>query len=636
MTLYWNKNLALFRERFPNLYELLEPYVPTVPKIPFGENSGGEYDDPSADENLLKKLKEFFPFYDFSFARNNSVTASEGGIALHSKYNPEREAENAAAANSACDKNIFIFAGLGLGYTVAENAKLFPTKTFILLEPDAPHFFASLFFCDLRPLFKIEKLYFLVGADVEQAAALTESAGGFDNARIFSQKAHTLHAQEWFEQFFAAAENFRRKADINNATQERFGRLWLRNGIRNLEYMRRLDGAGIYFGAAALSEKEGKSLPALVLAAGPSLEEILPVMNEIQKRAVTVCVDTALRAVLKSGVEPDFIILTDPQFWAAGHLQGLQSMSSVLITDGAAYPSVFRFKCRKTVLEGSLFPLGKLIESRFGQKGALASGGSVSTSAWDFCRAMGSRAIYLAGLDLGYPGMQTHIKGSTFESAAHTRSNRLVSAESQIAGILFSAKNESALDYSGNRIITDTRMKLFAWWFEQKISQEKNCRTWTLSKKGLAINGVEFLAPKEFLLLPEIVREKQEFFSRAESRHSSYGEAEFSALVSEIYSQVNELDSLTRRGIALCNDILCGHPRSEEILCELTGIDREIISSGAKEIASLVFPTQRQLDGLFSAEKFSSDKIKNNAQKSKIIYKEIQKTLKFFDRQPTI
>ena len=38
---------------------------------------------------------------------------------------------------------------------------------------------------------------------------------------------------------------------------------------------------------------------------------------------------------LKAGVEPDFVFLTDPQYWAWRHLAGLSSPQSILVAEGA-------------------------------------------------------------------------------------------------------------------------------------------------------------------------------------------------------------------------------------------------------------------------------------------------------------
>ncbi len=570
----------------------------------------------------LKTMEAVFSFYKFSLSKSGALTASENNLFLHSAYNPLREAATAADALKDCGKDIFIFAGIGLGYLPQACAGKFPDKTFILLEPDPPHFFAALASLDFSELFKIRKLFFIIGADTVQAAGLVESAGGFENAKIFWQKPQVLHAQKWFEEFLRTAEQSRQKAEVNINTLEKFGFLWLKNASRNLEQLQKCDGVNIYFNGLA---ETGNDIPALLLAAGPGLEKVLPCIRKMQERAVTICVDTALRAALAAGIEPDFIVLTDPQFWAASHITGISAPSSVLVTESAVYPSVFRFVCRKKVLVSSLFPLGKFMESCLGQKGALASGGSVSTTAWDLARLIGCRKIFTAGLDLCYPGRQTHIKGSTFEQSAHTTSFRTKTAETLVSAILFSARNSRGIDYDGSTVITDERMKLFAWWFENKIASTPGVKTYTFSSTGLAVRGIECCSAEELLRLPAIVQQKKEFFERAEKRHSSYDKKEFDLAVQNLNEQFCRLKVLAESAIAKCNDILVGLPGAGDRLVELSAIDKKIMASDAKAVVSLVFPSQRQLDRIIAGTKMPEDPVMANAMTARIIYKEILK-----------
>lgn len=621
MTSTWNKNFSLFKERFLALAQMLEPQIPA--ELLQSQSKDADSGD------AIPRLNKLFPFYNFSLAKNGQLTASENGLLLHSAYNPTTEAERAAASAKGSDKDIFVFATIGLGYLASAAARLSGSeqKTFVILEPDAPHFFAALASCDFTDLFKIPKLFFAIGADAKQAADLIQCAGGFDKAQIFCQKSQTAREQEWFDKFFALAKQRLDAAQVNINTLERFGRLWLKNGARNLTQMQKLCGASAFFGAANI---ESAALPCVLLAAGPSLEHVLPSLPQIHERAITIAVDTALRACIRAGVQPDFVLLTDPQYWAFRHIAGLSAPKSILIAESAAYPSVFRFPCKQIFLMSSLFPLGKYIEARLGKKGPLASGGSVATSAWDFARAIGSKEIYAAGLDLGYPNKQTHVKGSSFEEAAHNNSSRLSPAELATARILFSAKNQEGFDFKGNKIITDERMKLFGLWFENQISQSQNVKTRSFSKEGLSIKGIDYCDIEDFLKKPAISEQKKAFHLRAEQNAASYDKEKFNTVLEELKKGLAKISALSKKGIAICNDILCGDSRAERRIGELDLIDKDILQSDAKNIAALVFPTERQLQRLFESQSFPEKPLQANAAKSKIIYTELAKSIEDF------
>ena len=96
-------------------------------------------------------------------AKNGNITASEGGVRLHSAYNPEREASGAVGRDEVFQKSSIVFYGFGLGYHVIECAKLLKGRgseqpRLVLIEPDVAHFFASMSVLDWTPVFEIENL----------------------------------------------------------------------------------------------------------------------------------------------------------------------------------------------------------------------------------------------------------------------------------------------------------------------------------------------------------------------------------------------------------------------------------------------------------------------------------------------
>ena len=131
---------------------------------------------------------------------------------------------------------------------------------------------------------------------------------------------------------------------------------------------------------------------------------------------------------------------------------------------------------------------------------------------------------------------------------------------------------------------------------------------------------------------PALANEKAAFFERAErsAEKSLYDKEKFDATLSELKNGLKKIDALSKRGIALANDILCGDRRAAARIGELDQIDKEILQSEAKNVAALVFPSQRRLDGLFLALNFPKNPLEANAAKSKIIYSELSKSIEDF------
>ncbi len=584
-------------------------------------------------------------------SKQNIPTAKDGGKFLHSAYNPLREAEQAAQASHFSVSECFgcIFLSCGLGYTVLSYARLFPNDTIIIAEPDPRYFFTALSLVDFTPLFSHENFIIALGTGIDSVVSLIEHTSGLKHTAISENSAQSAHAADYFTALRSLIERNKRKVDINASTLEKFSKLWLKNTCKNINYLRDLEGINIF------KDSCPPDLPCVILAAGPTLEEILPHLAEIKKRSLIIAVDTALRACLAEGIEPDFIVLTDPQYYAWRHIAGLKSPSSILITESAAYPAVFRFECKKIVLCASLFPLGSYIESKIGSKGALVAGGSVSTTAWDFARFIGAREIFAAGLDLGYPDFQTHIRGSTFEQTIHTKSTRLSPAEKQGSQVLFGANMSTEEDYEGNKILTDSKMKMFAWWFESKQEEFKETiKTFSLSNKSLKIPGFGVSTVEELLNRPEKQTQKNEFLSKAQVGGVAGGlspaergvgataEAElpecdagerpfpscplFDSAIENLKSGLEELYATAKKGTKIADEGIKS-PNPQKSLAELEKIDSKILHSEYKEIASLVFPAEKRLSELMKTLPPMNNELKASLQKSKLIYKELMTSI---------
>ena len=575
-------------------------------------------------------------------SKQNLPTAKDGGKLLHSLYNPLREAEQAArtakASISDCDGCAFF--SFGLGYAPLSYAQIFPNDTLILIENDPRYFFTALSLVDWSPIFSHKNCIIALGAGIDSVVNLIERTSGLKHTALLENAAQSAHSADYFSALRSLLERNKRKSEINASTLEKFSSLWLKNTCKNMHFLSELDGISLF--KDSLSSEQLERLPVVILAAGPTLQEILPHLAELKKRAILVAVDTALRACLRAGTEPDFIVLADPQYWAWRHIAGLSAPSSILITESAAYPAVFRFPCKKIVLCASLFPLGQYIESKIGSKGALVAGGSVSTTAWDFARFIGADEILCAGLDLGFPHFQTHIRGSTFEENIHRVSDRFSTAERLGTAMLFGADIQKERDYAGEEILTDSKMKMFAWWFESKQEEFKDSiQSYALSPKSLKIPNFKVKSVEEILSLPEKSAQKERFFEHAEEKSRISTEElkirteQFSSALANLKSGLSELYGTAKKGIKIADEGILSH-NPQKSLAALSEIDSKILHSEYKEIASLVFPTEKKLAALFEnlpVALGTHDEIKVSLQKSKIIYAELMKSIQSYQKR---
>ena len=560
---FFQKNRVRFTGRFPELSALLCL---------------------DSQEDALQLLQSIPTTYSLVKTGSGNPTLSVNNVFLHSRYDPLRDAKRTIMDDGLFTNDGCVFAGCGLAYLPELYAARFPDSFLIIVEPDIFIFMLCLAARDLERLLSHRKLLFIVGTQACEVTALLEKTK-LDELPVYTNSAITAPNSAWFAEFEALKKRNKEKKEINFNTLKRFGNLWLRNMCKNLEKMR--DLGGIKGFAERFSD-----IPVLILAAGPTLDRILPQLPVLRRHALIIAVDTAVRACIRAGIEPDFIILVDPQYWNWRHLDGISCPNSILITESAAWPAVFRFKCRRIYLCSSLFPLGKFLEARTETNGELGAGGSVSTTAWDFAKHMGAKRIFIAGLDLGYPERRTHFTGSIFEERMHTVSNRFVPAETAAYLALYSAGPYPVPDYQGTTVLTDKRLILYAWWFESRLATYPENKTFTLSPEGVCIPGMLPTDSDALLNTPDVRQEIDRRLTELTAISVSDKKTQkFNKALQELLITLSDIQALANRGIELCESALAS-PLTQSrarVFSELDTIDRQILHHPAKEIVAMVF-----------------------------------------------
>lgn len=471
-------NAELFTRRFPELSAALG-LDSEIGIKQFAERISKSY---YLEETKLKeKDKKIF-------------TACINGKYIHSKYNPISEAEKNISLDFFEDKKAkssCVFYGLGLGYTQELYAKKYPKSSLIIIEPDLFVFFLFLQSRPLDDFFMHENLILLLGLYPKDVLDFFESKSFFA-LPIF--KIHSLIdvSASWFSEFEALKKRRNEKTNLNKNTLKKFGKLWLKNFLKNKTQVENLPGIlhlkNLFY-----------SYPCMIIAAGPGLDDTINLVKENEDKFIIIAADTAVRACHRHGLKPDFILLMDAQYWNYLHLADLDISDSILITESSVYPAVFRLKTKAKFLCTSMFPLAQYIENLIGEKGKLVTGGSVATACWDFARILGCPEIIFAGLDLAFSDFQTHFKGSRFEEDVNAFSNRFFPSETASHLSLYSASPQLKEGYEG-KVLSDKRMEMYAWWFESKIAEFPDIKTYKLLPRGLKIPNMPALSKEGFLL----------------------------------------------------------------------------------------------------------------------------------------
>lgn len=573
-------NAALFKERFFDLARLMQ------------------LDEKKSALNLLRTMPDFYALEKTRAGTDSApvYSLSVNGKFLHSKYNPLKEAaqtlssdffSSICAAGGTGGNKPLVFHGLGLGYLPELYAEKNPYSDLIIIEPDL---FVFALFLASRPLgafFKHRGLSLLLGAYPYEAADFLE-VQNLNEAPVFKQQAVIEAESAWFSEFEALQKRRAEKNTLNKNTLKKFGRLWLKNLFKNLHRISDLEGI-IRF------KDLFEGFSALLIAAGPSLNKQLAAVGHKADKFVVIASDTAVRACIQNGIIPDFILLMDAQYWNYLHIAGLDISSSVLITESSVYPAVFRIKTAATLLCTSMFPLAQYIEKAVGDKGQLTTGGSVATAAWDFARFLGIKEIIAAGLDLAFPNHQTHFSGSRFEEDGAIHSSRFFPSETASHRTIYAACPELKEGYSAS-VLTDKRLQMYAWWFESKLAEFPEIKTYNLMPGGLKIPNMPPLLKDDFLQKAEksgcsssLKKERIEGIIKNRIKDSREKCRRIKAALQNLKKDLTQAEKLSKEGAEICALLIKEQKRMPKAVCaakneRLSEIDKALIENEANRI----------------------------------------------------
>jgi len=509
------------------------------------------------------------------------IQSNHNKIHLHSKRDPLKEAKRIAESFIDGSEQIIVVVGLGLGYHIDAMLKANQESLFIVKEPDPELFAVLLRTRDLSNILLSKRVILSVGtAPLNWDEIFPNPSVSTSKLFIHRPYAH-LYSEivKKIEQDFHA---FRNRTQINIATLKRFDQLWTKNTFKNCTYFFTLHG--IYTLKDAL-----KDFAAVVIGAGPSLENDMEIIAGLKEKMVLIASDTVLAPLLKRNIIPDFVITVDPQFINSfsitGAVKGIKKEKlPVLVADPAVYPATLKNYRGIKVITSSVFSPGKIIETFSGIKGSIAAGGSVVTTAFDFARITGADPIILTGLDLSYGIGRTHLSGSFIEEYILSRTNRFETAGCYYSRYIRGGSPAWVIDKNGHSVVSDSRLLLYKSWFEhQSKSEGKNI--FNATSGGLDIAGISNILPEKVVEhLPHVKKNKKTVMEKIRAHLEScevHTEqiAAFTNYLSMVRENLTALQKISARGMrAVQQQLNKTHTTHTGLEKKLHSIDEKILS----------------------------------------------------------
>ncbi|MZP29464.1 DUF115 domain-containing protein [Heliobacterium undosum] len=540
--------------------------------------------------------------------KGHTYAEAVGGrpVFLHSRYDSVREAEDWAAGilqghNREVQGNIdhLVVLGVGLGYHLIELLKHKETEGKIFaVDSRLDLFLASLTVVDWQTAFADKRLLLFFGWESKDfAEALAETVGFYqcDSVRIVDYSPVAKWNGDYYKQIIEEVLYVLNQVAAELATMMHFSGLWMENLFKNLPYV---------CGAKGINQFKDyfSGVPAIVVAAGPSLNKVLPVLKEAQRHALIISVGTAWKVLLKAGIEPDFVVAIDGGTAGWYHFEGTECEVPLIFDPKVYWGIPFVHRGPKIFAVTSDF-LGQWLY-RFGpyQEQQVQSGPSVSNVAFDIARRMGCDPIVFTGLDLCYADGYTHADGTVWRKKKEQDDRKRI----------------PTINMYGEPVETTWAFQIFRTWFETEIPKSPHLHVYNASVGGLAIEGAEnarleeiprlFDAGRDLTTLRQALREFLKTSPPFIDRDALTADME------RVSHELTQVERLSRRGRDLSKRMHSLYARSQggqtdrmnrtagNILKELERIDAKIRESQEVNILltlpfqSLYYEYFRRLD----------------------------------------
>ncbi len=374
-----------------------------------------------------------FRYESIALARNGSpVPVYSDGSASHSLFNPEREASN--LIDTVTETGFAFFAGIGGAFHIRDFLSRDSSRACIASEASAESLASLLRLIDLSDIIADARVTIVVDC------ASSASVGALDSRYLPALHGNFrfIPLRSWQERNRQTCECYAKLVEVSlsrisadYSVQAHFGKIWLRNSLINLALASKIQGS---FPLVDTHKK------AIVVAAGPGLENELERVKRSRNSLVLFSTDTAWNTLADSGIIPDFFVSIDAQAVSASHVMRTFDKRMTVILDLCGNPAI----ARKAHEDGAsvIFASGM---HPFAQKAALFSplplintaSGTVTLSAIDAAFSLGFSDIESIGADFAYTGGKPYARGTYLSHTFGSTGTRVLPLETLFSTLMF-------------------------------------------------------------------------------------------------------------------------------------------------------------------------------------------------------
>ncbi|MEP1447181.1 MAG: 6-hydroxymethylpterin diphosphokinase MptE-like protein [Paraglaciecola sp.] len=591
-----SNNLNAFKKYFPDIYAEYKDYAPKK-WLPIS-NAAGEVNLVKTDS--LQSWYSDSPTQDcnINFENFNEQPNKDGLVLgykgtklahyIHYQFVKEteellKEAEEEVGALPENVPSIIMF-GLGVGYQLETLLAEHSVEKLFICEPNPDFFYASLFAIDWQTIFEtIEKsesrIYLNIGDDGTNLFRDLLS-------QFYSIGPYILNSTYFYQSYYNASLNsaisqLREQLQIVISMGEYFDHAYY--GIAHTKEGMRRKIPILTANPASKLSYEDKEVPIFVVGNGPSLDSSIDAIKEWQGQAIVVSCGTALQALHRHNITPDFHAEIEQNRstydWAVlvGDLDYLKNIT--LISCNGIHPDtcdlykdvMVAFKEGESSTISALNILGRenfeVLQNAFP---------TVSNFVCDLFSTIGFTSIYLIGVDLGFVNVKHH----------HSKSSGYYQDDGKESFDYQESANTSLI-VPGNfrpRVNTKHEFKVSRQVIEQVTQAKPKGQEFYNCSDGARIQGSLPLRPSELLIMSSNQQQCEALIKLKTIVFSNKKLNLYVERFNRLYSQQTLMEELSLFKSQLKNEV-----KNKADLQNIINKQKEMLFSSYKNGGSLLF-----------------------------------------------
>jgi len=503
-------------------------------QIIYPDISSQEDEDPrSLYKRNLENLRRYFPqlhrkieeleddgtcrtIETISGKRTLQVLTNDAWYNLSTTVDPHKAAieRTQALQKERKEKDLedWFFLGVGPGHELVDYCAT-EKKGFVLVyEPNPQIFKKSMEIVDYSAFFNRKEKYLFLTEDRQEFSELLFQflARNFLPNLTISINEHELRVYpQDFQTVQKEVKDCINRFMVNINTSAKFGKRFAYNMLRNVPEILKTGDERKY-------ENAFSGIPIIVVAAGPSLTDSLEDLKRVQKKALIVAVDSALKPLLDAGIEPHFVTSIDIQASKSVIYREVEkeysdskyTVAQVLYT----HPRLTQAHAeeRKKIFLWVASPVSSWLEKSFGKHPDFGECLSCAHAAFYFARFLGGDPIVLVGQDLCHSkgDKERHVKGAIGTHSSRPGAHRY-NWEKDPGKCL-------VLGNDGEQKQSVLSLAAFIKTYEIAISQTKQ-KVYNATREGAKIEGAEWKQIED--LEKDILVENLDLFEKIDGLH---------------------------------------------------------------------------------------------------------------------